>query len=138
MEGTCNQYPGIVKVEYFDSSILDCDSPDIMSLAGLEINIPDERFNIPLIEPGTCDVTSKDGAESLTLKFSAQIKINPRFRPAFIFHDANNRTFLVASKNKPFPKVSMTRTFGSLPDSRPQVSYEITHTAIITPIEIVH
>lgn len=136
MEEIQNLYPGIVEVEYFDSSLISVERPDLASIAGDSIIIPENRFKIELLEPGTCEVQSKDGTESLSLKFCAQLKIYPRFRPAFIFRDANDRTFLVASKSKPFPKMSMMRTFGSLPDKRPEVSYEITHVAIHTPVEI--
>lgn len=133
---TYNLYPGIVAIEYFNSALLNVENPDVAAMSGMVIEVPEERFSIPMIEPGSAEVKIADGIESISIKFSAQIKIYPPFRPAFIFKDANGVSYLVASKSKPFPKVSMIRTFGSVPDKRPEVSYEITHTALHTPIEI--
>lgn len=135
MEQIPNRYPGIVKVEYFDLSSLPV-RPDMIVKNEMVLNLPEERFVIPLIEPGTCDVNFVYGFESLTLKFSSSKKISPNFRPAFIFYDANDRIFLVGSGSKPFPKVKISRSFGSVPDQRPEFAYEITHIAVNTPIEI--
>ena len=135
MEQIPNRYPGIIRVEYLDLNLLP-DRPDLLSKAGVKFDIPEERFDIPLIEPGTCEISSDGGFDKLSLKFSASIKISHSFRTAFIFYDANGRKFLVGSRSKPFPKVSIKRSFGSVPDRRPEFSYEITHVAVQTPIEL--
>lgn len=130
-----HSYPGIIKVEFFDSSLLP-ERIDILSIAGVDIDVPEERFNIDLIEPGTCEVSDLTGSKRVTLKFSSFKKINPPFRPAFIIFDANDGIYLIGSKEKPFPKILINKSWGSVPDSRAEYSYEISHVAIEAPIEI--
>lgn len=136
MDQIPNRYPGIIKVECFDSQVLPPVRIDYITVESLHSFIPDVRMEIPLIEPGTCEVSSVDGCDKLTLKFSAACKISRSCRWAFIFYDANGGSFLVASVSKPFPKVSINRSFGSVPDQRPEFAYEISHVAVKTPIEI--
>ena len=131
-----NMSPGIIAVEYFDASLLEVERPDLASLAQISIKIPDDRVVVPLLDPGTCEVSGNERAMSASLKFSTQMLIVPHFRPAFLIQDANGSWFLIASKSRPFPKIEFTRSFGSVPDKRPEFAYTITHTAIVTPVEV--
>lgn len=131
-----NRIPGVVKVEYFDLMQLESERIDLDALIGIFPNLPKERFEIPVIEPGTCESTWSNGAESCSLSFSSNIKIRPKFRPGFIFTDANNDVYMIASSCKPFPKIDIVRTFGKMPEERPEYRYTIKHAAVETPVRV--
>lgn len=132
-----NRTPGIIKVEYFDLMALDSQRPDLDAIAGIFPHLPEETFEIPMIESGTADIKSSNGAESCTISFSSNMKISPGFRPGFIFTDANFDMFMVASGCRPFPSMEIDRTFGKMPGERPEFKYTIKHSSLMAAIPVI-
>ena len=135
-EYNANLFPGIVRVEYFDIEDIDIDRIDVWAMQDRDIPIPDNRYNIPLLGLGEAKSKTSDGADECTLTFESQFKIWPSFRQGFIFYDANEDVYMLASKHPPYPKVEITRSFGKLPDARPSYIYTITLQALHTPAKV--
>lgn len=135
-ESNINLFPGIVRVEYFDAAALDVDRIDVWAMQGRNIPIPAVRYNIKLLGLGEASSKTKDGTDECTLSFESQFRISPSFRPGFIFYDANEDIYILASKLPPYPKIEITRSFGILPHSRPSYSYSISLQALKTPAKV--
>ncbi|MCM1490720.1 MAG: hypothetical protein NC095_07835 [Muribaculum sp.] len=131
-----NRTPGIVKVEYFDLDLINSDRIDLDAMSGVFPRMPEKTHEIPMIESGTAEIQSVGGAESCTISFSSNTRIRPAFRPGFIFTDANNDIYMVASSCKPFPSLEIVRTFGKMPGERPEYRYTIKHSSLMAAIPL--
>lgn len=137
MEIIRNRIPGIVKVEYFDLLLLDSDRIDLDAMIGVFPRMPEKTYEIPLIGTGTAESVWQNGAESCSLSFNSDSKINPKFRPGFIITDAEGTIHMIASACKPFPSMEIRQSFGKMPDERPQYQYSIKHSALKTPVPVI-
>lgn len=121
--------PGITKVAYVDCEIL---LPDITlrALADLPVTIPGDITSVSLAVEATCETVTQFDNNSLVEKSNLTfytLDEVPIYRHlAFVICTANNESFLIGTKEHPFPTAKLTSSTGS-PDADSSVrKYEVT------------
>ena len=108
--------PGITKVAY-----VDCESllPDVTlrALAQLPIIIPGDSCPVSLSVEATCETVTQFDNNSLVeksvLTFYTLDEVPIHRHLAFVICTANNETFLIGTKEQPFPTAKLTSSTGN-------------------------
>ena len=133
MKNTKQSLPGIRKIAYVEAEQL---APNVMlkAICGGLVSVLAQTTEVSFVGEATCESTSEydnhGRVESVTLTFSSTEYV-PHSRPlAFVVTDVNGNSFLVGSREKPYPTIKLDITFGS-PASEPSVNrYEVKYVAI--------
>ena len=128
----CLSLPGITKLWY----IMHDDLPsDVVyrSVAGIPITLDVVPNEIELKDKAVCEVEqsydNNSYIEKARLTFLSLDDIPIDQRPAFIIKTANGDSYLIGSKERPYPTVKITHSTGQ-PDGDPSVrKYEVSFTA---------
>lgn len=106
---------------------------DLNAICGGVVPVLTNINQIPFFDDPSCECkTSKDCRgyhDTVTLKFSTDELIQSR-NIAFIVTDAGNNSYIIGTREEPFPVVEYTRKTGSPSGDPAGYKYEIKHTGI--------
>lgn len=132
--------PGIRKIGFLECSKL---SSQMMmkSIAGVPIAILTDIVNVIFSGEPTCvsvdDNDNNGRAEKSTLKFTTTQEI-PNDKPiAFVVQCVNGKSYIIGTKERPFPIVKITNNTGTASGDVSSFSVEISHIAIKSLLSVV-
>lgn len=134
----CFALPGIKTLAYVRASAL---TPSIAmkAVAKLPVSIYVSPTPIEFTGECTCVVDSTNEhngtSEVAVLSFRSQADLPEEFPLAFVLTDVHGKTYVLGAYEPPFPKITVSKTFG-LPQGDPRTkSYEVTFQSIKALIE---
>ena len=110
--------------------------PDIVlrGIAGMPVPILTDIHDVAFFDEPKCEcMTTNDNGNRLdtaTLKFSSENVLPVNAHIAFIVTDISGGSYIIGSRETPFPVIKRTISFGNTANECAGVKYEITHTAI--------
>ena len=124
--------PGIIKLSYIDCQLLPKDIT-LKAMAGVLVTIASAATEIPFVGIPTCETESQfdnnSQIEKTTLSFNTTEIIPTDQHLAFIIKTVQGNSFVIGTKEQPFPTIKISTTTGT-PDGDPSVrKYEVTFTA---------
>lgn len=124
--------PGIRRIAYADCSLL---PPDITlrALSGVPVGIFTTVTEICLQQKASCEteqqLDNNSMLEKATLVFFSLDVLPTHRHLAFIINTVNGDTFVIGTRERPYPTVKITSSTGT-PDGDPSVrKYEVSFTA---------
>lgn len=124
--------PGIKRIAFVDCSLLPADIT-LRALAGVPVGIFTTVNDICKIGEATCETEEQfdnnSQVEKATLTFRTLDELPTYRHLAFVIFTTNSDTFVIGTKELPYPTVKITRSTGT-PDGEPSVrKYEVSFTA---------
>ena len=110
--------------------------PDIAlrGIAGMPVPILTDIHDVAFFDEPKCEcMTTNDNGNRLdtaTLKSSSENVLPVNAHIAFIVPDISDGSYIIGSRETPFPVIKRTIAFGNTANECAGVKYEITHTAI--------
>lgn len=132
--------PGVRRVGMLPCSSLPANVA-LSAICGLRVPLMADVEPVPLCGVGECRcVRTRQGAsvsETATLTFSSHMMLDGSRDMAFVVEDVQCRTWLVGSREAPFPVLSATRMTG-VPGGEPAgVEYEVTLSSLRSMVDCV-
>lgn len=125
--------PGIYKIGFLECSKL---SPRMMmkSMAGVPIAVFTDIVNVVFSGEPTCEAADDNDnngrSEKTTLKFTTTQVITTDTPIAFVIRCVNGKSYLIGTKERPFPMIKITNNTGTASGDVSSFSVEITHIAL--------
>lgn len=124
--------PGIKRIAFVDCSLLPADIT-LRALAGVPVGIFTSLNDICKVGEATCETEEQfdnnSQVEKATLTFRTLDELPTYRHLAFVIFTTNSDTFVIGTKELPYPTVKITRSTGT-PDGEPSVrKYEVSFTA---------
>ncbi len=124
--------PGILKVSYVDCSLLPANIT-YRSLAGVPVGVYTTVNEVCKIGEASCETEQQfdnnSQVEKATLTFYTLDELPTHRHLAFVIHTVNQESYIIGTKELPYPTVKISRSTGS-PDGDPSVrKYEVSFTA---------
>ena len=133
MKNTKQSLPGIKRIDYVLAENL---TPNVMlnAICGGLVSVLAQTTEVPFVGEAICVTTSEcdnhGKVESVTLTFSSTEYVPSSMPLAFIVTDVNGNSFLIGSREKPFPIIKHDITFGSPAGDQSVNQYEVKYVAI--------
>lgn len=117
---------------------LNCDKlpnrVDLRGICRMTVPILTDSPQMPIANGAECGcVTEQEGrgfSETASLKFFSDELVHLHVHTGFVVEDVEGNTFLIGSKEPPFPKIKIERRLGSPSGDSAGYAYEVTHTAL--------
>ena len=121
--------PAIIKVKYVECELLPTDIT-LKAISGATVEIYASLQNVPLDGEALCETeTTFDNnsqVQKTQLVFYTLDELPTHKHLAFVISTANNETFIIGTKEAPFPTFKISKSTGS-PSGDPAVKkYEVT------------
>lgn len=123
--------PGIKRIAFVDCSLLPADIT-LRALAGVPVGIFTTVNDICKIGEATCETEEQfdnnSQLEKATLTFRTLDELPTYRHLAFVIYTTNGDTFVIGTKELPYPTVKLTSSTGT-PEGEPSVrKYEVSFT----------
>lgn len=133
MNTSCQILPGVKAIYSLDGAKL-LPNVALRGICGMDCPILTDLMPLEIFgEPECSCSTSKtngQNSDTVTLKFLTHFIVPFAERTAFVVTDVEGRSYLIGSKEPPYPQVNFTRRFGSPDGDAAGYLYEITHIAL--------
>ena len=124
--------PGIKRIAFVDCSLLPANIT-YRSLAGVPVGVYTTVNEVCKIGEASCETEQQfdnnSQVEKATLTFYTLDELPTHRHLAFVIHTVNQESYIIGTKELPYPTVKISRSTGS-PDGDPSVrKYEVSFTA---------
>ena len=141
MKPTTQLLPGIIFVGAIDCSLLQ-PSLQLQAIAGMDVAVQTAVLPLAIAKDATAScLTEKENGntrQTASLKFRTTDPLPLHWRLGFVVTDVTGQSYLVGSRERPYPQVKATRQFGT-PGGDPNCwEVEVTHLAMRTLIPCVY
>lgn len=138
MNSSIQILPGIKKIYWLDSDTLPA-RVDLYSVIKMRVApLADLNEMTFFGDPDCRRSTERDNnglIQKATLKFNSADEIPFDKNIAFIVTDANDRSYLIGSCEKPFARIKVEKLTGAPSEDAAGYSYEVSHESVRTMIE---
>ena len=137
MENICQSLPGIAQIGYVECESL---QPDVAlkHSSGIPVGIFSEIVPVIFFGEPSCEATSEydsNGRKVVTsLKFLSNDNIQLHKHLAFIITDASETSYLIGSRERPYPVIKSSANSGTASSDSHATTYEVRWTAICPPV----
>ena len=135
MKTTTYILPGIQSIGWVDCEKLQSNVA-LNGICGNRIPVLTEILPVPFFGQASCECseTKESGGvvATATLSFKSDVVFPLHTHLGFVVTDNNGKSWLIGSKEPPFPMMKMCIYFGDCESKSAGISYEIKHTAIKT------